>query len=68
MTAFKPDKDSFVLDTVYESVIIPEQATVRLSYVAATDRYLPPDPVYLEPGCGNGVTLNLLAAACHRGR
>lgn len=44
------------------------QAPIRLSYVAARAGYKPADPGlafrYLELGCGSGVTLNGLAAAC----
>lgn len=58
---------SYVLDVDYPSQFIHQQMPAMLSYVAALDGHLPPDPNqpydYCELGCGTGETLNVLAAA-----
>lgn len=61
----------YVKDLPYRSDFVPAQAPILLSYVAAVAGYRPPHPGtpfrYLELGCGSGVTLNGLAAACPHG-
>lgn len=61
----------YVKDIPYSSNFVPAQAPILLSYVAAVAGYRPPHPGtpfrYLELGCGSGVTLNGLAAACPHG-
>jgi len=63
--------DGYVRDNAYNSSFNASQAPILLSYVAATAGYAPPDPErpfrYVELGCGSGVTLNALAAACPQG-
>jgi ubiquinone/menaquinone biosynthesis C-methylase UbiE len=60
--------DPYVRDLPYRSNFIPSQAPVLLSYVSAIAGFAPPDPVgafrYVDLGCGSGITLNALAAAC----
>jgi len=71
MKADKRETGSYVRDNAYNSNFNASQAPILLSYVAATAGYAPPDPErpfrYVELGCGNGVTLNGLAAACPQG-
>ncbi len=63
---------TYVKDAEYTSSFVPDQAPILLSYIAAAAGFATPDPGdrfdYLELGCGSGVTLNLLAAACPQGR
>ncbi|MCK6370620.1 MAG: class I SAM-dependent methyltransferase, partial [Gammaproteobacteria bacterium] len=64
--------DTYVRDLAYRSSFVPLQAPAQLSYVAARAGFAPPDPAlafrYVEFGCGSGVTLNALAAACPQGQ
>ncbi|MDH4022824.1 MAG: class I SAM-dependent methyltransferase [Gammaproteobacteria bacterium] len=63
--------DGYVRDNAYNSSFNASQAPILLSYVAATAGFAPPEPErpfrYVELGCGSGVTLNGLAAACPQG-
>lgn len=71
MNANLPRSASYVRDVAYRSKFVPLQAPALLSYDAALAGFVPPDPGdpfrYLEFGCGSGVTLNALAAACPHG-
>ncbi|MDX1402068.1 MAG: class I SAM-dependent methyltransferase, partial [Kiloniellales bacterium] len=59
--------EDYITDTIFPSGYIGYQQPALLSFVAAGNGFLPPDPArpftYLELGCGSGVTLNPLAAA-----
>jgi SAM-dependent methyltransferase len=60
-------REPYVSDNVFPSGFVAQIQPALLSYIAATGGYLPPDPkkpfVFLELGCGTGVSLNVLAAA-----
>ena len=60
-------ESGYVLSTRYERHFIAEQDPTRLSYAAISNHQSAPDPRlpfrYLDIGCGEGVTLNCLAAA-----
>ena len=59
--------DFYVQDVDFGSAYNPMQAPFHLSYVAATQGFAPlfdpEDLTYCDLGCGNGMTLNGLAAA-----
>ncbi|MCP4326811.1 MAG: methyltransferase domain-containing protein [Alphaproteobacteria bacterium] len=61
------DDPGYISDVVYPSAYVRHQQPTLLCHVVAARGIVPPDPaspyVYLELGCGTGVTLNGLAAA-----
>ncbi len=60
-------EDYYVQDVEFGSAYNPQQTPVLLAYVAARAGFEPADPsgrfTYCDLGCGNGITLNGLAAA-----
>jgi len=62
-----PTPPSYVTDVIFPSGYINFQEPMLLSFVAASRGIVPPDPTggfrFLELGCGDGRSLNVLAAA-----
>ncbi len=67
----KPASRPYIQDVAYHSNFQAVQSPVAMSFVAASQGFAAPDPAqpfrYLELGCGQGATLNGLAAACPQG-
>lgn len=61
------EENYYVQDVEFPSGYVVHQSPIRLSCVAAVGGFSPPDPkepfTYMDLGCGNGTTLNTLAAA-----
>lgn len=61
-------EDGYVTDIEYVSGYYPHQAPAHLDAICLLNGYAPPDRgagfTWCELGCGQGLTANLLAAAC----